>query len=452
MSKRKSEAITGEAIPASTLDGHLWSSIFEYLEPDELQNMRLAGSKDLVFHDPLFTSHLPLRMDLATFFRENKDETRASLRIIKRWLYNRKSLVIGSRVAHIHPGRVASMIKLGFMNSVEEIVVLNCAFHRKVIAELIKLPNLTAIKLDDELPSVCLMQKKGRYHEAVLRETTGIVNSLKNLTKLEVLDIELDCTVMGRHLSVLQDMKNLRSLSLRGFDLSEGIEHIHSLTELENLHLCHGNTCQAIESRVPVDAFLALNDLKKLKTIYVEAMDCMTHEQIKPLCQFGKATSLTFKHCQEISGETLSSISNMTSLQALHFVNCATDECEPWESEHLVHLQNLKGLKTLSLMFVMLDHFDILDLEGLDELETLNIGLHDIMSKKEFDILCLTILPILPALKHLRIFFTEKESMSNLVGAIFEDRPEYKNADTLRCGQWQIDFKVFDVGTYPEID
>jgi hypothetical protein len=102
-------------------------------------------------------------------------------------------------------------------------------------------------------------------------------------------------------------------------------------------------------------------------------------------------------------------------------------------------------------MFVISDHFDIIDLEGLDKLETLNIGLHDTMDKKEFDIMCLTILPIFPALKRLRIFFTDQESKSKLVASIFEDEPEYKNTETLGCGNWEIDFKVFDVGTDIEL-
>ena len=142
---------------------------------------------------------------------------------------------------------------------------------------------------------------------------------------------------------------------LHGFDFSSGIDHIHGLNELEHLHLCHGSTTCIIDNVVPSEAFVSLEFLPKLKTIHLENMDDLTNDQIKPLTRFKSADSLTFKHCQDMSGETLESIGTMTSFKELHIVNCSSDEIQLFETEHLIHLQNLKYVKMLSLMFVMID-------------------------------------------------------------------------------------------------
>ena len=251
--------------------------------------------------------------------------------------------------------------------------------------------------------------------------------------------------VPGKYLSAFQDLKNLTSLSLRGFDLCEGIEHISGFTELEELHLCHGNTCTVSENAIPQDAFRPLESLTKLQTIHLENINGMTQLQVKPLCRFQDVTSLTFKHCQELSSDVLSSISTMYSLQKLHFINSPTDEYEPLESENLLELSNLKQCSTLSLIYILLDMFDILDLEGMVALETLNIGLED-FNKKEFDILCLAILPSLPNLKYVRIFVPDTDTLKCLIRECFKDQPEHMDADTLIVGNWNIEFKVFGIG------
>ena len=277
-------------------------------------------------------------------------------------------------------------------------------------------------------------------------EATFILLYLKHSTNnILCAAVHPSSLVPGKHIAAFRGMKNLKILNLRGFDLSEGIEHISGFTELEELHLCHGNTCSITEHFIPHDAFRSLESLKKLKRIHVENMHCMTNPQVKPLCNFSEATHLTFKHCQELSSEALTSISTMTSLEKLHFINAPTDEYEPLESEHLLQLTNLKKCNSISFLFILLDMFDILDLEGMDALETLNIGLED-FNKKEFDILCLAILPTLPNLKYVRIYVTDDAVLKELVGEIFEDQPEHKDADTLICGNWHIEFKVFGIG------
>ena len=238
-------------------------------------------------------------------------------------------------------------------------------------------------------------------------------------------------------------MKNLKSLRLRGFDCSEGIEHLCSLTELEHLHICHGNTFSIPNNAIPHDAFLSLSNLNNLKTIHIENMDCMTRPQIEPLCQFQDVTSLTLKHCHELSSEALSSISTMSSLQELHFVNCPTDEFEPFESEYMVQLKNLEQCKTMSLLFVLLDIFDILDLEGMGAVETLNLGFHKAFTKKEFNILCIAILPVIPNLKRVHIYCADEESLKKFVEEIFNEQPEHVEQVDFTVEDWLIDVTVY---------
>ncbi|KAL7512303.1 hypothetical protein ACHAXN_009240 [Cyclotella atomus] len=396
-------------IPARTIDGYQWVEIIKYLDADDLKSLRLASNKALRFHNPIFTSHLPLRMDLVPFFGKDSKYTANQMKL---WLCKRKRLLIRGRTKIIQYPRVASLIKAGFMNSITDIEIANCSGYKYTIEHLAKLPNLKHLKLVDRYPYLERIDQKGKVYDIFVKETSEIVNSLADMTGLESLDIEFDCIVNGSHLSILQNMKCLRSLRLRGFDFSQGIEHIRHLTKLENLHLCHGNTYLSANGLVPLDAFHSLTtNLENLKSIHIESMDSMPHDQIKPLTKFESVTELTFKHCQGIKGEVLSSIGTMTQLRELHFVYGIIDKFDDFESEDLVHLQNLKKLKVLTLMYVMIDQYDLLDLEGMDELETLNIGLVAEMTEKGFHIMLKTLLPLLPSLKKVRIFGSSPEDV-----------------------------------------
>jgi hypothetical protein len=224
------------------------------------------------------------------------------------------------------------------------------------------------------------------------------------MTSLKVLDIEVDSVICGRRLSALEGMKELKDLRLRGFDFSEGVKHLSSLTELENIHLCHGNFYSSPEKEVSEEDLLELSGFKQMKSVHLEGFDSMTDMGLKPFCQSKSMKRLVMKHCQDLSPDSCSTMSAMTSLESLHIINSVYDDIEDFESEHLVQLLPLKELKTLSLFYVLIDQYDILDLEGLDNLETLNVAFTIDMSQDEFSILCHTILPIFPSLKKLRVF------------------------------------------------
>ena len=188
MSKRKSDAIETEPIPATTIDGHLWAAVIQYLDYNDLQNLRLAGSKNLVFYNPLFTSHLALLMDRVPFFGTEK----RSPRNIMKWLYNRNYLVINGRSKNVNPFRVACLVKHGLMNSVTEIAIRGCSSYRLTISELAKLPNLKHVRLLDEYPFPSDLARRGKFYDRIVQETSQIVESLKGMTKLETLDLEFD--------------------------------------------------------------------------------------------------------------------------------------------------------------------------------------------------------------------------------------------------------------------
>ena len=330
---------------------------------------------------------------------------------------------------------MAALITHGYMKSVTELTVKNCVHHRLTIAQLAQLPNLKHLELSDRHPFAAAIDKNSKYYDSVVQITSAIIDSIATLNGLETLDIDFGCTVKGTHLSVLQHVRGLRSLRLRGFDLSQGLNHIGKLTYLEHLHVCHGNTLHRSEQTVPSDAFASLPcNLQSLKSIHIENMDNITYEQVKPLSQMRTITSLTFKHCQEMKGDILPIIGTMSSLQELHIINSPLDSCEAFETEELEQLANLKSLKKLTLMHVLIDQYDILDLEGLNELETLNIALDRDMFKEEFDQLITTILPVLPKLERLRIYGME---------------PVHYD---MRCMKYDVDFRFFDVSGSVELD
>eukprot|EP00956_Cyclotella_meneghiniana_P038523 scaffold155476_cov20-Cyclotella_meneghiniana.AAC.3 len=92
----------------------------------------------------------------------------------------------------------------------------------------------------------------------------------------------------------------------------------------------------------------------------------------------------------------------------------------------------------------MIDPYDILDLSGMDSLETLNIGLLTTITKKEFDIMCLRFMPLLPKLKRLRIYGADEESLNQLVYSILEDDTKYYDVDVLCVGEYEIEFRLFE--------
>jgi hypothetical protein len=416
--------------PAGTLPTHQWVDIVQFLEADDLKSLRLTGSRELRLFDPLFTSHLNLRMDMAPFFGPDKKYTS---RMIRRWMHNRRRLVINGRDSKIHPARVALLVKGGYLDSVTQIIVYDASSHGATIAQLATLPNIQSIKLVDH--HLAVGQNHRKEHDTMVQENLdAIVDSLRKMTSLKVLDIEVDSVVSGRRLSILEDMKELKSLRLRGFDFSEGMKHVGALTQLEDLHLCHGNFYSSPEKDVDESDLLELTGLTELKNVHLEGFDSVTELGLKPFCQSKSVKELVLKHCQDLSGESCTSLGAMTSLNALHIINSVYDDVDDFETEHLFELLPLKDLKTLSLFYVLIDQYDLLDLEGLDNLETLNVAFTIDMTQEEFGIVCKTILPIFPSLKKLRVFG--------------EDFMEHK----MTVGKLEIEFGSFNYGDVIELD
>lgn len=417
--------------PAGSIPSHQWVNIIQFLEADDLKSLRLTGSKHLRLFDPLFTSHLSLRMDVVPFFGADKKYTSRSIR---RWLHNRKRLVINGRDHNIHPARVKYLVEKGFLDAVSQIVVFDCSCHGAVISQLVTLPNVLTFKLvDHHLARGGQIMNKG--HDCKVQENLdAVVDSLRKMSTLNALDIEVDCVVSGRRLSALEDMKELKSLRLRGFDFSEGVKSIGRLTQLEHLHLCHGNFYSSPEKEIYEEDLLELSDLTRIKTVHLEGFDALTDVGLKSFCQNKEVKELVLKHCQDLSGDSCSSMGAMPSLNALHIINSAYDDIQDFETEHLVQLLPLKQLKTLSLFYVLIDQYDILDLEGLVNLETLNVAFTINMSQEEFCVFCKTILPVLPSLKKVRVFG--------------EDFMAYK----MTVGDLEIEFDSFNLGDMVYLD
>lgn len=304
--------------------------------------------------------------------------------------------------------------------------------HGQTIAQLALLPSIKSLKLVDH--HLAGGQRSEDYDTRVQENLDAIVDSLRKMTSLKVLDIEVDSVISGGKLSALEDMKELKSLRLRGFDFSAGVKSIGCLSELEELHLCHGNFYSSPEKEVNEKDLLELSNLKQIKSVHLEGFDNMTDLGVKPFCQSKSIKSLVLKHCQDLTGDSCTTMGAMTSLNALHVINSAYDDIQDFETEHLVQLLPLKELKTLSLFYVLIDQYDILDLEGLDNLETLNVAFTIDMSQEEFNVLCQTILPIFPSLKKVRIYGEDFMEQSMAVGKL------------------EIEFASFNLGDVVELD
>ncbi len=387
------------------LPPHGWSDIVRYSTAEDLRRLRLVGSKDMHLSDPSLTSHLSLRMDKASFFSTNNSHT---VDEIRRWLRNRRTLVIGDEHSKICPSRVTYLVRNGFLDSVSNIIVMDCHFHLNIISILSHLTNLMSLKLVD------------RGGEEVLEDLEAILTHVGRITSLQHLDIEFDCVVSGSRLSIISEMHNLKYLRLRGFDLSDGIHHMRELQVLQTLHLCHGNFYSSPSNDVNEKDLLHLMDMtSNIEEVHLEGFDSLSNNGLKVFNESPNSLRrLVLKHCQELSEDSLTCIGRMRQLESLHIVYSAYDDVPMFESEYLQHLNSLTGVKNLSLFYVLEDVGHLRALWGMNSLEVLNIALEENPDEEEVEDICLTVLSSFAALKRFRIFCEDGMSYSYQRGGL----------------------------------
>lgn len=357
--------------------------------------------------DPSLTSRLLMRVDLAPFFSADREST---LDQAQRWLTNRRHLVINDTSSRICPVRMAYLVENGFLHSVEEVVIFDCHVHRAIFAILSRLPNVRSLKLASHASD---------EHGGVLEELEFVVASVDNMRGLKLLDVEFDCVVHGSRLSILRNLRDLESLRLRGFDLSDGIGSMGGLRNLKSLHLCHGNFYSSPSNDVNEKDLVNLMCLTNLQDVHLEGVDGLTNIGLKPFSVTPASVKrLVLKHCQDLNEASLQSIGRMEHLTSLHIVHSAYDEVPIFDAESLRHMNALVALKSLSLFYLLEDPSDLRELWALNSLETLNIALEDELEEEDIHYLCQSILPMFRSLKKLRIFSEDGMSYSSHVGNI----------------------------------
>lgn len=403
-------------------------NIIRCLTADELKNLRLVGSKEVAhldLADPSLTSHLQLRMDRASFF---KADNRMPNDRVRKWLVNRRRLVIDDVKANICTNRVAHLMDNGYLDSVSELVVFDCRVHHDVISILAELPNLESLRLADH--EDC--------REEGLEELESIVASVGRMSpSMKHLDVEFDSTVHGSRLSFLERLPRLARLRLRGFDLSDGINYMGGLGSLTSLHLCHGNFYSSPNNDVGEKDLLNLMGLTNLRQIHLEGFDSLSNVGLEPFCTASSSVErLVLKHCQELSERCLLSVGSMVNLRSVHIVNSACDDTVIFGAEGLHNLNSLSSLKSLSLFYVLEvdDLSNLTLLWGLDSLETLNIAVEEEINAEEFSILCDSILLTFASLRKLRIF--SEDGMSH----------------TFHRGTLEVEFATFNFGDLVYLD
>ena len=355
--------------------------------------------------DPSLTSHLSLRMDNAPFFSTSDSHTDHQIR---QWLTNRRTLVIDDVHSKICASRVAYLVRNGFLDSVSDIIVMDCHFHLNIVSILSHLPNLKSLKLVD------------RGGEDVLEDLEAIIAQVGKITSLQHLDVEFDCVVSGSRLAIIRELDNLKYLRLRGFDLNDSLHHMSQLHSLKKLHLCHGNFYSSPSNDVNEKDLLHLSDVtSNIEEVHLEGFDSLSNNGLEV---FNKSPSslrrLVLKHCQELSEDSLSCIGRMSHLESLHIVNSAYDDAPLFESEDLQHLNSLVGVKSLSLFYVLEDVDQLRALWGMESLEVLNIALEEIPNEEEVEDICLTVLSSFVSLKRFRIFCEDGMSLKYQRGGL----------------------------------
>ena len=405
------------AVAAAThLSPNEWTDVvqkvIQFLTVDEFQNLRLVGNKEMNLSDPSLTCHLQLRMDKAPFFTSNSKMEEGR---IKKWLAQRERLVINDVNANtMCPYQVEYLVNQGYLDSVTELVVLDCHAHHDILSKMAHLPNLKSLMLTSSAQG----GSGDDQEQQVLDGLESTIASLGNMpTSLKHLDIEFDCTINGSRLSFLRKLSRLETLRLRGFDLSDGLPYLKGLRSLHALHLCHGNFFSSPSNDINEKDLLTLMDLVNLKYVHLEGFDCLSSIGLEPFCTAPTAIErLVLKHCQELNENCLPSIGRMEYLTSLHLVHSECDDTLILGRESLHQLNALTSLKSLSLFYVLDDIADLEELSSLTSLETLNIALEDGVDMND---LCRYVLPIFSStLRTLRVFSEDGERSTHHAGQL----------------------------------
>jgi len=376
--------------------------------------------------DPCLTRDLALRCDMASFLLPpplsatggkrgipNADTVTAQL-----WTLNRTHLTITTS-QQLCLNRLKHMMDSGCLNSVTHISICHGSVHAESIGLLSRLPNLQHFRVLDQVDDGGESSKNDDYSSSGDETRTGEANqvldildsicqSLSHMNNLLHLDVEFDTVVHGSRLIYLRHLHHLQYLRLRGFDLSDGIGHLHQLSNLQTLHLCHGNFYSAPPKNVHEEDMTKLTKLTEIEHVHLEGFDNLSQRTFQDglFAQTNNMRQLILKHCQDVDPAFLPHISNMTHLNSLHIINCAFDSTILLESSVLQHLNNL-NLHTLSLFYVLEDASRLKVLWGLSNLSTLNVAFDDDVDKEVMDYLRTWIIPTFGRLQTLRIFSEE---------------------------------------------
>jgi len=380
----------------------VWTNIISYLEVDDFKALRVGVGAGL--DHPKFGSHLALRIDKVPFFCQN-DFCNFDEEFARKWLYKRKKLVINTEEAlncPLEPRAMDYLLSRGFLDSITSVVVYDSLCHRRAIEKLTRLPNLKSVKLADQ----------GDEKSSQREKLESILLNVANSSSLTSLDVEFDSVLSGTRLSFLRGLDKLKHLRLQGFDLSDGLCNLASLSNLETLLLCHGNFYSSPDNDVNEKDLTDLVGLHKLTTVHLEGFDCLSGIGLAPFCSIG-LRSLVLKHCQELSDDCIPVLGTMTSLNALHIINSVCDDVNPVMSDKLGHLNSLVELKCLSLFYTLDDPSYLQVLLGLVSLETLNLAFEEDLGDGEIEELCNILIQNIPSLKLLRVFSEDQDMEYN---------------------------------------
>jgi hypothetical protein len=295
------------------------------------------------------------------------------------------------------------------LDDVVDIVVYDCRLHsRAVVALLGRASNLVSLTLYDH--------GGDEYDVRGIEELEWMLARLGSyVVDLSRLAIEFEYRLVGgTRLSFLRCMRKLEHLRLRGFDLSDGMSNLSSLTSLGSLHLCHGNSNAIPNNDVDEGRLLCLVGMaSNLRRVHLEGFEGLSHVGLRPFLDVSSSIdSLVLRHCRGIDGDALGSFGRSKHLTSLHIARGPCDDEATFGPKDLRGLNSLHRLRCLSLVYVLGDASDLWSLRGLTSLEYLNVAIVNdagmaLDSSEDDDRwreLCRSrIVPAFPSLRRLRI-------------------------------------------------
>ena len=371
--------------PFTSLHLEVWVIISQYLQCDDVRNLRLAslGVSRAVTLNPALTSHLSLNLDKCPWNDWIWKKCIDYEHLARRWCKREGCIEFPPGLTN---NDLEVFISKDYLRDSRRISFVRC--KKLKVDWFDMLPDVANVEhIEVALPPTTTDEDLKRYIESLKLVTRINCVGCSALTEQGFQQLgELTCVqelyfLHCKHLSSLSFLKKTLSLELLSIDGMLNVPHhksspavtddvIESLSEMKSLRKL------VIATRLDVSGIglIHLANLTRLESLALErgAGASLTDNGLKVICGLGRLRSLKITHCSELSDHSLNYLQRLQRLESLE-LSCG-DDCANFTNEGARQVCKLRSVKRLSLVgWVDLTDKGVYYIAKMKSLESLNL-------------------------------------------------------------------------------